>query len=824
VRVLACAAAALLGAGLILAELAFTRLFGYLYASDRVFTLAGLGALGLAAGGFISHRIGWHPRRRPFLLAAGAGLAGTLSVLTGVAAASGATTFLASLPLGIPELLAAYVTFAVLGVALCALTAVAPDGAGWTAAALFGGGALAALVFPTLGASLSPPTTALLSASLMALAAVPATIEALRGRPKLELEDADEGGGAGRIVGWAAVAIAALVPVLGFGAQLAVSWLRADPAQIVSFKPLFQSVGVDADGERLVHSEWDAHSRIDVTEHPRQTLYRWLYQDGAFTGRILRSTGSALPTDLLRQDIGYLPFLLPGGKDRVLVVGAGGGQEVAAAVSAGAQEVVVADPAPALHSAALAELNGNLFTRSGVRYVSEDARTFLRDEGGLYDLIFLTMGASGAPQPGGASASAGLLTIEAYATYMNALKPDGRLVVQLRDQEDMLRAFSTAFQTWTRLGAGQVEAARRIVVVNNQPLAEASQEGGGGIVLPLMTVRKTPYQQQEIADLARALEQTPYLPIFMPHAEQQSAQVYPLLVGIVQAGPEVIEANVPVDIRAATDARPFFYDSSGALPFIPLLIVLLLAGLTGAFLLLCRRPEGESVVIADDVDSRAAAFLEQRVPWRFLAFGVLAGAPWGFLSLPLLHRIPHLIGQPMLNTPVVYGALFGGAALGALVAAPVRLQNLRPVIGWAGLAGGILAVAILELLPLIAGSIGGLGLVTRAAILALLLVPIGLCLGIPLPGAVRLLGAAQRDGWIALFAALALFSAATARYLAYVFGVAWTLSIPTVLGGLCLFGVFLMAGLRQLVVNAEESEIERPPETEDHAAWKKPTL
>ena len=231
------------------------------------------------------------------------------------------------------------------------------------------------------------------------------------------------------------------------------------------------------------------------------------------------------------------------------------------------------------------------------------------------------------------------------------------------------------------------------------------------------------------------------------------------------------------------------------------------------------------MVIADERDTRAAAFLEQRVPWRYLGFGAVAGAAWGFLSLPLLHRVPHLVGQPLLTGPIVYGALLGGAAVGALIASPVRLESLRPVIGWAGLAGGILAVAILELLPLISGSFGALPLVARAGVLALLLAPIGLCLGIPLPAAVRLLGGAQRDGWIALFAAIALFGAAVARYVAYTFGVAWTLSVPTVMGGLCLFGVFLMAGLRALVFAADENASETPAvAAEDHTVWKKPTL
>ncbi|MGI8424740.1 MAG: hypothetical protein ACR2NO_11640 [Chloroflexota bacterium] len=831
-RVLACAAAALLGAGLISSELAFTRLFGYLYTSGRVFTLAGLGALGVAAGAFLAHRIGWHPRRRPTLLAASAALTGTVSLLTAIAAASGATTLLARLPLGLPEFVLAYLAFAVLGVGLGALAALDPAGAGWSAAALFAGCAVAAVVFPMVGGVVQPATVALIGSALIALVALPASLSSLgAGATRPVRDEVDEGGGFARVVGGLGIGLLALVPIAGLAAQVAMGWLSADPAQILAPKPLFQSVSGEADSERVVFSSWDAHSRIDVTEHPRNPAYRWIYQDGLFTGRMYRLSGSAFPTDLLRQDIAYLPYFLPGGKDRVLVIGVGGGQEVAAALSAGAREVVAADSSPGLRAAArdLEEFNGGLFDRSGVRYVEEDGRTFLRSDGGQYDLIFLTFGATGAAQPGGATASAGLLTMEAYATYMNALKPDGRLVVQLRDQEEILRAFSTAYQAGLRLGGGQLEAARRIVVFNNQPLAEANAERRAQIVLPLMTVRKTPYQQQEIAELARALEQTPYLPVFLPHAEQASAQVYPWLVGIVQAGPEVIEANVPVDIRPATDARPFFYDSLGALPIVPLGALLVLAGVSGAAAWVCRRPEGEGLEIADEADAAAAAFLEQHVPWRYLGFGALAGAAWGFLSLPLLHRIPHLIGQPLFTAPVVYGALFGGASLGALVAGPVRMDSLRPVIGWAGLAGGILSVAVLELLPLIAGTLGALGLGSRVAAVVLLLAQIGFCLGVPLPAAVRLLAGARRAGWVTLVMAVALLAATAARFLAYVAGNAWTLSIPTVLGGCCLFGVFLMAGLRALVFSSDELEADTPStfktgSVEDHTAWKKPTL
>ncbi|HEU5315295.1 MAG TPA: hypothetical protein VFX49_04255, partial [Chloroflexota bacterium] len=168
-----------------------------------------------------------------------------------------------------------------------------------------------------------------------------------------------------------------------------------------------------------------------------------------------------------------------------------------------------------------------------------------------------------------------------------------------------------------------------------------------------------------------------------------------------------------------------------------------------------------------------------------------------------------------------YGALVAGAAAGAVLAQLGGAASLRPVIGWAGLAGGVLAVGILELLPLVSGAIGGQPFIARAVVLGVVLVPIGLCLGVPLAGAIRLLGLGRRGGWAALLVAVALLAAMAGRYLAYALGLSWTLSVPTALSGVCLFGAFLMAGLRALTLPADDRPVE-PASTADHTVFRRP--
>ena len=834
-RFVVCVAALLVGAATLLLELALTRLYGFLDSPARAFVTLALSFFGAATGALITHRVGWHPRRRPGIAAAGAAAGSAFAALATSAAGYGLFT---AFVLGDWVLL--WLAWVGLGTALAALYQMAPRMAGFVAAAQLLGAGLAAVAFPALLAALTPPGSAFLSSLLLALAAlVIGGTGLVAGRSDRDAtiavdDDLEEGRGWKRVLAGVATGLLGLVGALALPAHLLGGWAPADPEQIAAPKPLFNSVGVGEESETIVFSRWSSAGRTDVTESPRAPDARWVYQDGAFVGLMHRTSGAGstggggVGAQALRADIGNLPFLLPGAKDRVLVIGAGGGQQVLMALAGGAREVVVAEPTAAQLEAArsLADYNGGVFDRPQVRVVPLDARAFLRASGEQFDVIVLTLASAGPAQPGGAMAGSHLFTQQAFGDYMDALRQDGRLVVELRDEEELLRAFSTAFQTWTSRGAAPREAVRRLIALNNQPAAQQSG-GEARIVLPLLTVRKTPYLEDEMRDLAQVLSQTPFLPLFLPHLEQQSLQLYPALAAMAlqDVGPAGVQAQAPYDIRPATDARPFFYEASKGLPWFFLLTPLVLAAIVGGVAWLCRRPVWDAADGGGVAEAEAAAFLEQALPWRFLGFAAAIGGGWGFTLLPLLHRIPPLWGQPALSGPVVYGALFLGAAAGSLLAM-LRPGALRPTIGWACLAGGALGVALLELLPLVAGGLVGHGTEVRVAVAVALLAPLGLCLGVPLPAALRVLASAGHGSWAALLVAVHLLAMAVAQVYAYGLGLAWSLTVPAVLGGVCLFAAFMMAGLRALTIdideNAATSTAGDGTQTADHTPFQRP--
>ncbi|MGH2352964.1 MAG: spermidine synthase, partial [Chloroflexota bacterium] len=627
--------------------------------------------------------------------------------------------------------------------------ATAPTAAGTLAAWQLAGGGAAVVLSPVLLNVVGPANGALASGALFGAGGLVLLAPALRepapavsGRAgRLEgLDDDSEGGwtaGSARALTLGIAGLCAVTSLAALPLNLALAWLALDPATVNSPKSLFTSIRDPQLREVVVHREWDSVARTDVSEPAHTVDLKWVYVDGNPTGIMYRAGDSGPGADVIRADIGYVPFALPGSREKVLVIGAGAGEEVLAALLAGAQEVVAAEVSPGLIRAVqrFGTYTGQLFDQPEVRVINQDGRTFLRATGEQFDVIYLSLAAGGVAQPAGAVSGSYLYTLEAFDDYLAHLRPDGRLVIKLHDEPELARAFNTAFQALTRRGATPVEAIRRLLAVNNGPLAERS---GGGVALPLLMVRKTPYAEDEARAAYETLRQTPFPPLFVPYLESLS----PLSAFAAEdVGPAVIEAQVPFDIRPATDTSPFFFRLEKGLPWGLLLAPALLSLVTGGVLLFTRRPapdvidvDGDSRNDRDDRGDRgdggvdeAASFLDDDVPWRFIVFAGVAGAGFTLVQLPLLHRLPALIGHPTLGFAIVSGVLLFSGAAGGLLAQGVRLERLRPAIGWAALAAALFAVAHLELVAMASEATRGQGVVGRAVAAGLLALPLGLC-------------------------------------------------------------------------------------------------
>ncbi|MDQ3702434.1 MAG: hypothetical protein M3442_16160, partial [Chloroflexota bacterium] len=597
--------AALVAAGTALLFVCLTRLFAVLHAPDAVFLLVSFASGGLASGALMAHRAGWLPRRRPLIAAVGAGVSAGFAILATVAIVG-----LAVLNLTVLNVVLAFLAFAGAGATLAAVVGAAPARAGALGLLQCAGAGAALIGSDAALDGIGPLNGALAAAALCALGGVLLLL------PALQTGRSGESGSSGGALRWIVAGAGIAAGLIAFPLNVAGQWLVLDPSRVSSPKSLFVSVQDPELREVVVHSQWDSYARIDVAEPANTDELKWVYVDGAPAGTLHRNGGTGASAEALRMDVGYLPYLLPGSRDKVLIVGLGAGQEVRDAVAAGARDVVAAAPAAALLSTAerFQGYSGDVLGSPGVRVVRQEGRAFLRARGEQFDLIVLSLAAGGVADLGGAISGSYLHTLEAFDDYLQALRPDGRLVIKLRDEPELTRAFNTAMQASMRRGATPLEAIRRLLAVNNGPLAERS---GGGIALPLLMVRKTPYPEDEARASFELLRQTPFPPLFWPHFEELS----PLSAfAAEEMGPQAIEAQAPYQVRPATDGSPFFFRRSRGVPWSLLFAPTLLLLVSGGVALIARRPGADALDPDEYVPGPAATFLEDDVPWRFVAF------------------------------------------------------------------------------------------------------------------------------------------------------------------------------------------------------------
>ena len=131
-------------------------------------------------------------------------------------------------------------------------------------------------------------------------------------------------------------------------------------------------------------------------------------------------------------------------------------------------------------------------------------------------------------------------------------------------------------------------------------------------------------------------------------------------------------------------------------------------------------------------------------------FGSL-GAGFMLLEVALLQRFVLLLGHPVYSLTVTLFSLLLGTGLGSLVSrrvasSRVHIVTVRALVGIALVAGG----AALGLSHLIDLGIAW-ALPARIAFAVMLVAPVGILLGMPLPGGMRLVAADRADiipwGW-----------------------------------------------------------------------------
>ena len=494
----------------------------------------------------------------------------------------------------------------------------------------------------------------------------------------------------------------------------------------------------------LLWSAWNSFSRVAVYPSQSQEMERAWGLSRTYRGPIpdqlgmvvddtgyttLYGAGDHTFDGFFRDNVISLAYLLKQ-QPEALVIGPGGGKDVRAALASGARRVTAVEINPLIVQAVNDEFGpftGELYRRPEVTSVIAEGRHYVRRSDERFDVIQASAVFGRMPPAAGAFTLSenNLYTLEAFEDYWAHLADDGILSIsRFIFERESLRLVSLGVALLTNLGVDDPGA--HIAVIRERGLAN-------------FMLKRSPFSTAEVERLRAQVREKDFAVVYLPDQRDGSGPYHQL---IASGGSARFFDEFPYDISPTSDNKPFFYYMLKPRNFLDLFtfpekspfedrailirrnLLLVVSALVALFMV------GPLLLL------RRSALREPGTASRLGYFAAI-GLGFMFLEIGLLRRFTLFLGHPIYSLAVILFALLVFTGFGSLWAdrsAPGREKRL--------LVRGILALLLLLAgyllwLPGLLQAWMGLPLVLRAVLAVLLVAPLGLLLGLPLPLGMR---------------------------------------------------------------------------------------
>ncbi len=493
--------------------------------------------------------------------------------------------------------------------------------------------------------------------------------------------------------------------------------------------------------------QWNSFSRIAVTRDESNSPLIAIDAD-ATTG-ISQFDMERLSAEdrarLARQGPAFPYLLRPGAK--TLILGSGGGWDVARALASGSKDVTGVEINPIIATTIMRdryrEMSRDLYFHPHVRVFVEDGRAFIRRTDEKYDVLQATLVDTWASTAAGAYALSenNLYTVEAFTDYFSRLSDTGILAFTrwgFDPPRESLRLLSLAREALKRLGEN--EPARHVLV-----LRESAERLQGWGATDTVVFSRKPFTSEDLARAREAAVQAGLTIIYEPDAPINT----PFRQLITTDDPREFYASYPFNVSPVTDDRPFFfytvqpgdvfgYARSATRPSadykinqaVPTLFSLLGVSAMAVTITLLLPP----------------VMLRRRLPSepgvrRFLTYFLCLGAGYILVQVGLIQKLVLFLGHPTYALTVVIFSMLVFSGLGSYwsrrltQASDARLGSICLIVA------GIVGVIALTAAPL-TSSLVWLPLAVKIVLALALVAPAGFMMGIPFPA-----GLARMEQW-----------------------------------------------------------------------------
>ena len=542
---------------------------------------------------------------------------------------------------------------------------------------------------------------------------------------------------------------------------------------------------------KVVDFRWSAFGRTDLVEDENNPNETALFVDGTAGTTMYRFNGDLKNSSLdgLTQFPGYFPFdLLPATeKEKILVIGSGGGREVLVALVGGAKEITAVEVNGDLVDLVkkYSHFNGGIYNGyPGVKVVVEEGRNFVRRTNENFDIIMLSIPVtktSRSPE-GFALTENFLFTVESINDYLDHLNPNGRLVIVAHQDIEVFRLAFTALAALRKRGIETTSAMKYMYTV-------------GPEAFPILVLKKSPLTPAEAQRVHLNMHKNgysslasfiPYIPqvkhaislgegIYSEH-EMLNQALYLMAEGAVT--PEQLIQRANLDIRWVTDEDPFFYKFELGMPSV--IVLLLASSLIAAILVWFIRPKnnGEGNKLKNPI---LFFFL-----FSFLGIGFMV------IEVPLIQKFILFLGQPVYAMAALLFSLLIGAGIGSWVSGSFWNQKTLSKLRFSSLIVAIVAGLYVLFLGKILNIFLGSPFPLRVLISFLLLSPLGFFMGMPFPLGIKLLKSMGLDSHIPKMWGANGICSVLGSVLAIAMAINYGFSNALIFGAILYFTIFIL--------------------------------
>jgi predicted membrane-bound spermidine synthase len=491
---------------------------------------------------------------------------------------------------------------------------------------------------------------------------------------------------------------------------------------------------------QVLFSKWNSFSRITVTGDLSTGAEIQIDADAA-TGIVYNAPDLAAH-ETQQNSIGALAYRLKHGAD-VLIIGPGGGSDVMAALVSGEHNITAVEVNPiiardVMSSDPFRSFSGGIYQQPGVRLAVDEGRSFIRSQAAKYDIIQATMVDTWAATAAGAFTLTenNLYTIEAFEDYANHLNDDGILTMTRWYFEPPAQLLRLVAITRKMMDNLQIpDAPRHIMIVRD---ASTGDERTPATFL----FKKSPFTDAEIDNVRSLAATTGFELLYSPLNPPDNV----FTKVIESSDPAAIWNSLDENVAPTSDNNPFFFNSIRmsrlATAFhgveewhktnLGTVILLALLGLTSLMVLVFIL--GPLVVVRGSTFASAKA-----TKLRYLSYFAFLGAGFIIIEVAMIQKFILFLGHPVYSLTVVLFSLLTFTGIGSFLSGRFDEERLKStLVRVVALLIGMVVLYILLLSPIFY-SLVQLPRPARIVIAVVLMAPLAILMGMPMPTGIRIL-------------------------------------------------------------------------------------